>query len=550
MATATIEYEPIGHTGASVTLTAASGLSLEMEGEFDEEGPSVSGSDQLTSNRILTEGLWDFALSEFAFRRARKKEKRNMARKRAKVSRDQVLKLTYLIDKSIPTSFSTTAWCSKCWNKGEHTLLVTPVGWTKAFLCEACGIPTAPCVVRGCDRFAVRSLRPVAAPAYCAEHRHEITSFEDVDRQIEDLSEANDLLRYRVKNYRSITKVSAAVVATAAAGGPLAYVFAPLLGGIVGAQVSAMAGTALYGAAATNYGLAILGFGSVAVGGLGMAGGVAVLSVLGAFAGGTMGALTARAYVSEDKSFRIEKVADGSGIPVVVANGFLTQGKAGWAEWEPLIRRRYPDSPVYRVHWGSKDLKALSAFVQGGAGKLSARAILMKLGLSVSKGLTKAFGPIGFALAMSDLASNPWHTAKSRADKTAVILADVISRTNQDAFILVGHSLGGRIMAETAMMLGARNVTTPVREVHLLGPAISAKLDWHLLNEGVDEFARCYFSPTDAVLDSLYKGAQGGQTALGSTGFRGGYKKLKDSKVTVSKGLGGHSEYSEKARLR
>ena len=100
-----------------------------------------------------------------------------------------------------------------------------------------------------------------------------------------------------------------------------------------------------------------------------MAGGIGVVTVAGAALGGSMGAGVTSSYVSSDKSFKIEQLREGVGSPVLVANGFLTEGTSGWAEWRDLIDRRYPDAPVYRVYWGAKELKDLGGLLALGAGK-------------------------------------------------------------------------------------------------------------------------------------------------------------------------------------
>ena len=62
---------------------------------------------------------------------------------------------------------------------------------------------------------------------------------------------------------------------------PAAILAAPAIGGALGAYLGGYSG-----AAASSYGLAFLGGGSLATGGLGMAGGTAVVSVVGGGLGG------------------------------------------------------------------------------------------------------------------------------------------------------------------------------------------------------------------------------------------------------------------------
>ena len=63
----------------------------------------------------------------------------------------------------------------------------------------------------------------------------------------------------------------------------------------------------------------------------------------------------------------------GPGVPVVVCNGFLSENGKGWGEWQDIITTRYPDSPVYRVHWGAKELKDLGVLGGGGAARFAGR---------------------------------------------------------------------------------------------------------------------------------------------------------------------------------
>jgi len=94
-------------------------------------------------------------------------------------------------------------------------------------------------------------------------------SDQKVDHVLDDL----------VPKPRSLKKIVFVTLATAAGG----LIAAPHIGAAIGVYV-----LGLQGAAATSAGLAALGFGSVAVGGFGMAGGTLIVGVLtGAVGGGT-----------------------------------------------------------------------------------------------------------------------------------------------------------------------------------------------------------------------------------------------------------------------
>ena len=191
-------------------------------------------------------------------------------------------------------------------------------------------------------------------------------------------------------------------LAIAATGGAAAFVAAPAVGGAIGSLISSYTG-----AAASSYGLALLGGGSLAAGGLGMAGGTIVVSALGATLGGALGASVTNAYVREDKSFHIEMLRDGDGVPVVVCNGFLSETGRGWGSWEDIVTKRYPESPVYRVHWGAKELKNLGILASRGAAKGVSSAALKQAAATATKSGAQKLGPLGPVLVGAELAKNP-----------------------------------------------------------------------------------------------------------------------------------------------
>lgn len=274
-----------------------------------------------------------------------------------------------------------------------------------------------------------------------AEHRHEIPGFEKADVKMGALGDYEKFLKFDKANLSRATKLVGLGLVGIAVGAPAALVAAPAIGGAVGALVGSYTG-----AAATSYGLALLGGGALAAGGLGMAGGTLVITGLGAALGGALGASVTNAYVREDRSFHIEMLQGGQGVPVIVCNGFLSESGKGWGEWKDIITRRYADSPVYRVHWGAKELKHLGFLSAGGAARVVVGAALKEAAMKAAKMAAKRLGPLGPALLAIDLAKNPWHVAKNRAEKTGAILADLLACTNEEAYVLVGHSLGARAM--------------------------------------------------------------------------------------------------------
>ncbi|MFJ2617978.1 DUF726 domain-containing protein [Glutamicibacter sp. NPDC087344] len=389
---------------------------------------------------------------------------------------------------------------------------------------------------------AVRNHGIGSLQRYCAEHLHEITGFEKADRKMEALNDYEEFLAYDKQNLARTAKMVGLAGAGVALVTPLAFLAASAVGGAVGVLVGGYSG-----AAATSWGLAALGGGSLAAGGLGMAGGTAVVTGVGAAVGGVLGATVTNAYVREDKSFHIEMLRGGSGTPVVVCNGFLSQSGKGWGEWKELVTDRYPDSPVYRVHWGAKELKNLAVLGGKAAANPVGAAAVKQVALKAAKTAGKKLGPIAPALLAADLAKNPWHVAKNRAEKTGAILADLLARTEEESYVLIGHSLGARAMVVAAQTLSTKPRGPRIEAMHLLGAAIGATSDWRELTDAVDDKIYNYHSSRDNVLKIIYFAAEGGQTAAGLAGFRPASSKFLN--VDVSESVATHHDYHASVKL-
>ncbi len=516
------------------------GEELTLTGSTTDVQPAVEGSAALQGNSALVHNAWAFAKSTYRTVNPPSPEAQKAAEKRAKTHQKVAEWLADLTDDL--TGKTKRGWCSGCFADVDHQKVKRPVGQLPAYLCSNCGSPTLPCAGPGCDNMALRGRGAVRVPRYCAEHRHEIPSFATAEAKMDTLRDYRQFLEYDKANLRRTTKLSGFTLTGLVVGAPAALVAAPAIGGAVGTLIGGYSG-----AAATSYGLALLGGGSLAAGGLGMAGGTVVVTALGGTLGGALGASITASYVGEDKSFHIEMLQGGEGVPVVVCNGFLSENGRGWGEWKDIVTMRYPDSPVYRVHWGAKELKRLGVLASLGAVKVAGQAKLKQAALAANKVGAKRLGPFGPALIAADIAKNPWHVAKNRADKTGVVLADLLARTEVDSYVLVGHSLGARAMVVAAQTLGTKPDGPLVETVHLLGAAIGAKTNPETLTARVNEAVYNYHSSNDNVLRYLYTVAQAGQTAAGLNGFTPSAAKLKN--VDVSTLVKGHSDYHTEVTL-
>ena len=538
---AEINYTPNGHAGYTCEVISADGNSIRITRQELDVDPVIDGGGVLSSNTSLVQRLDAYADNELAYRRARRKDRKAALRASAGLHRKIVLDLADLID--LVGDETTTGWCSGCLDEHEHRWVQRRSLTPDAYLCDGCGAATTPCLWPRCEHFALRKPGAVQLGKYCAEHVHVIPAFEKLDTRLDTLEEYDSWLAFESRHAKRITALTGAVLGGALVVAPLFFAAAPAIGGAIGAW-----GTGLSGAAASSHGLALLGGGAVATGGLGMVGGTAVVTAAGLGLGGALGASVSTAYVGDDSSFAIEVLERGEGPAVVFSSGFLSEDKAGWGEWETIIRNRYPDSTVYRLRWGAKEQRDLRAWFAREAGAKAAIGGMVKAASRATRLALKRVGLIGGALSVAELAKNPWWVARTRANMTGAVLADLLARTPTTNYVLVGHSLGARVMLSAAEALGSRDSDPQLESVHLLGAAVSAGHDLGNVGDAVSGTVWNYWSRNDGTLRNGYRGAQFGERAAGAVGFTTSHPNIKNR--NVSRQVTDHSTFVPNVTLR
>ncbi len=403
-------------------------------------------------------------------------------------------------------------YCSWCYKKSSYTKVTEAqyAGFQRAtFLCQACEKPTTQCRAPGCRNMARIDW------SFCATHAGEIRSFPSLSATIRDPCEFVELLRRDDRNYGGILKTGAITAATALAGISLGVLAAPAIGGAIG--VAAMG---LSGAAATSAGLAWVGLGSLASGGFGMAGGTAIISAVGSALGGTLGGVIANCYFSEVKGLEIKKIRDGNDPGLICIDGFLTEGTDKDKDWLEGLGNTYTDRAIYKVQWEAKALRNVCITASGLLGKQGVRHAAAHFAKSAGKLAAKklgSIGPINPPIVIADIASNPWWVAMYKAEKTGILIAEMISRCENRSFILIGHSLGARVVVSALRVFGTKVATdrrSRVIDVHLMGGATEAAdaKAWELVCAAIDRRCLNYHSSHDRVLRYIYRAARLGRS--------------------------------------
>jgi len=536
-----IDYVPKGTTGFRCEMTDDVGFLVTATWSKGESGVHATVAPDGLPAQAAVAAVERHAFHEYESRRARSPEKKKHHEKQAGKWADVATDVGKLL--AGLTEEVERGWCSDCLMESDHRLAAKRTKFrTRRYVCVECGSPTGRCDVPRCSNFADRGGGPDERARFCAEHGHEIPSFEKLNSPVDSLEQYRPWLEFEQFNAKKFSTIAAVSVAGVALVGPLAYLAAPAIGGAIGAYAG------LGGAAATSHGLAVLGGGSLAAGGFGMTGGTAVVTAAGLGLGGATGASVAGAYVRSDKSFDIEKVVDGGTTTVIFANGFLSEGDTGWGDWRRIIGDRYPDATVYRLKWGAKELKSLTALVPTSAVPISTKSAAA-IAAHATKSSTRLIGPLGAVFTAASVAKNPWHVARTRASMTGAVLADAIVRSNLQSVVLVGFSLGGRVMTSAAESLATRREEAPrLQSVHLLGTAVGTRRDWRSIEPAVEEKIYNYHSKNDRVLSAMYRAAEAGTKAIGCEGIPTKSPNVKN--VNVSRVVGGHHDHLKKVSLR
>lgn len=400
-------------------------------------------------------------------------------------------------------------FCSWCLKEVKPTVAESNVLTRHLLRCPHCQRTSVEC--RVCKNLACWDSYTVSTPEvkvnrveqhdqFCGEHRHAVRNFQNLEAKLRSPDEYRVVYDFRVSDMSKHVKTAFLTLGGMAIAGPLAWAAGPALGGALGALGG------LTGAAASSAGLALIGGGSLAAGGLGMAGGLAVLSVIGAGVGGSLGAYVAGQYLSDVKDFDIYKVRSGKKPAIITVNGFLTEKGEAHEAWTAGIDKNYPDHEWYHIEWEAKNLASLGAFATMGVGAEALKQGLMEAAKVATKAGAKALGTPATIAQLIALSTNPWHVTMTKAEKSGVLLADILERCARSKFILIGHSLGCRVIYSCLQTL-ATTKKKRVAGVHLFAGAVHNDLgNWKAAAGALAPGAtmRNYHSDADQVLRLMY----------------------------------------------
>lgn len=222
----------------------------------------------------------------------------------------------------------------------------------------------------------------------------------------------------------------------------------------------------------------------------------------------------------------LKQLASGTKTPIIVIDGFLSENDTNEQDWKTQLNQTHPNHPIYQANWKSQEAKDLYRLFQKAIELDIIRS--PQLGLIIS-GLS-VFN--GYSL---------WMKAKIKAESAGLHLANLLKhQNNQQGFILMGHSLGVRVIYHALGQLERLKHTDKINEVHLLGGALGITHSWKKAAKSVQGNIHNYYSKNDDTLKYLYEIIEiTGGKAIGRNEISG--KNIISHNVTVK--VNGHREY-------
>jgi pimeloyl-ACP methyl ester carboxylesterase len=448
-------------------------------------------------------------------------------------------------------------YCSWCFRGSKHRPTQKNYLRRDVWQCSGCGHFTLRCRSPGCKHFAKGHSKEYAEgkrgstidrikegwhSEFCAEHDGSVASFERLGDQLEDLSDFRSLFGDRKLNLvKAATVTFAVVLGVVVIGGTMgaaAPEYAAALGslGLLGSASTGTAIATLSGAALTSASLAVIG-----------SGGVAFITAVGAALGGILGGVVSSRYVGEIQDFGVVKIQTGRNPSVVFVNGFLNQKNGDLDDWTAGAYRVFKHRAWYLTTWESKTLQSLGALLYGNLAQGGAMKFFTTLAKRATKKAGSKLNPATYAYLAADIIGNDWHSAMTKAAMTGIVLADLMARTPGKQYVLVGHSLGCRVIYFALEALSTRAEAPLVKDVILMGGAVGAdnEAGWSRAEQAVSGRIYNCFSKRDLVLKAAYQGANAFLSMpIGMGPIAHVSRKIQNR--DCSEFIGGHAEWKRK----
>lgn len=203
---------------------------------------------------------------------------------------------------------------------------------------------------------------------------------------------------------------------------------------------------------------------------------------------------------STDK-FKLTKHRDGNYPAIITISGFFSEDCDNRLNWQNSVLTAFPDQEWFHLEWNTQQEPFRKKEPTNKPVPYQQAPIPNKLKW-ILIGASLMFSYTRFTYV---LINNWWHLAIRNSRHTGKLLAETIMACQHKEFILVGHSLGARVIHNCLEHIAVSKVETNVKEAHLLGGAVNSRvLKWSKTTSSVKDKIYNYYSKNDKILKFMY----------------------------------------------
>lgn len=237
-------------------------------------------------------------------------------------------------------------------------------------------------------------------------------------------------------------------------------------------------------------------------------------------------------FMDSTSKFNLIKCKEGKYPAIITISGFWSEGEDNIKNWQHSITKAFPNQEWFHLEWNTRK-KPMN--------KLSIDKSIKSEQITKYNRYVKIYTFARKYLSIVNLAiNNDWHLSVRNSKHAWQFLADILTACGHKEFILVGHSLGARVIHNCLEHITSKNIESNINDVFLLGGAVNSRnKKWENAIRSIKNSAYNYYSKNDGVLKEIYGAVMIDDYPIGLHGVN--LSKFKN--IDASKYIKGHTEY-------
>lgn len=204
-------------------------------------------------------------------------------------------------------------------------------------------------------------------------------------------------------------------------------------------------------------------------------------------------------YPTSSVNYQLTTIKEGITPTICVINGFMSESSCDVNDWLSIVEVLYPNNRVVHFDWPAGNLKNM---VTGDGLTFGLNENPRAKKLALADRFIKTNPSLVIASTLIDKIAGRWQKSLINAENAGEHLASILN-TSDSSFVLMGHSLGARVIYNA---LKKSTNSSAVESAILLGGAVTHDGEWDEIMQRNPKLWICNgYSHYDTVLSVLYK---------------------------------------------